>query len=140
MTSKDSNHELFNDNINELQQCLENLTAEQQQDISKKWPSTLQSLVLLIEQELQKQQLPHSKKAAESIVFALGHYFGGRDIYIPKDDRLKAALRDIEIWQQFTGYNLEPLALKFGLTTRRIAEIIQAQRSAETARKQRQLF
>lgn len=65
---------------------------------------------------------------------------GSRDMYIPNGERLKDALRDIQIWREFKGDNIESLSRKFGLTERRITQIIKFQRAAYVARNQRSLF
>jgi Mor family transcriptional regulator len=61
-------------------------------------------------------------------------------MYIPNGECLKDALRDIRIWRQFKGNNLEQLAREYGLTKRRVSQIIAEQRAAFVARKQRRLF
>lgn len=132
--------DLFGQSVEELQSCLNKLSREDAAEVRKRWPSNLQSLALLIEAELSKTEVKEPQKVGESITLAIGHYFGGRDVYIPTDQRLKAALRDIKIWQEWTGNNLEFLANKYALTQRRVAEIIQHQRAVETARRQRRLF
>ena len=140
MTKQEQQTELFGSNVEELQACLSKLTPEDAAEVRKRWPSNLQSLALLIESELAKANVSNAQLVGESITMAIGHYFGGRDVYIPTDQRLKAALRDIQIWQEFNGQNMEALAIKFGLTQRRVAEIIQRQRSVELQRRQRSLF
>lgn len=132
--------ELFGSSVEELQHCLTQLSPDDAAAVRKRWPSNLQSLALLIEAELTKAKINEPRMVGEAITLAIGHYFGGRDVYIPTDQRLKAALRDIQIWQEFNGYNMESLAIKFGLTQRRVAEIIHQQRSAEIQRRQRSLF
>ena len=104
------------------------------------WPLWLQSLALLIEAEFTKAKTNEPHIVGEAITLAIGHYFGGRDVYIPTDQRLKAALREIQIWQEFNGYNMENLAIKFGLTQRRVAEVIQQQLGVEVQRRQKSCF
>lgn len=132
--------ELFGSSVEELQTCLTKLSPDDAAAVRKRWPSNLQSLALLIEAELTKAKINDPRIVGEAITLAIGHYFGGRDVYIPTDQRLKAALRDIQIWQEYKGNNIEQLANKFKLTGRRIAEIIQHQRIVETERRQRRLF
>ncbi|TMO98700.1 transcriptional regulator [Pseudoalteromonas sp. S3260] len=140
MPNQEQQSELFGESVEQLQDCLSNLSTEDAAEVRKRWPSNLQSLALLIEAELNKAKVNEAQSVGESITLAIGHYFGGRDVYIPTDQRLKAALRDIQIWQEYRGNNVEALAIKFGLTERRIAEIIQHQRAVETQRRQRSLF
>ncbi|WP_335695451.1 Mor transcription activator family protein [Shewanella psychrophila] len=49
-------------------------------------------------------------------------------------------MRDIRIWREFKGNNLEQLSRDYGLTERRVSQIIAEQRAAFVARKQRRLF
>ena len=140
MPNQEQQSELFGESVEQLQDCLRKLSTEDAAEVRKRWPSNLQSLALLIEAELNKAKVNEPQLIGESITLAIGHYFGGRDVYIPTDQRLKAALRDIQIWQEYRGNNVEALAIKFGLTERRIAEIIQHQRAVETQRRQRSLF
>ncbi|WP_022944638.1 Mor transcription activator family protein [Pseudoalteromonas ruthenica] len=135
-----SQSDLFGSEVEQLQACLANLEGQELDGVRKRWPSTLQSLVMLLQRELEKKNIADADKLAEGLTFALSHYFGGRDIYLPTDKRLKAALRDIQIWAEFKGNNVECLAIKFSLTERRVLEIIQEQREAENARRQRSLF
>jgi Mor family transcriptional regulator len=132
--------ELFGESVEQLQDCLSKLSVDDAAEVRKRWPSNLQSLTLLIQAQLSRANVSNPQGLSEAITLAIGHYFGGRDVYIPTDQRLKAALRDIQIWQEYTGNNIELLANKFKLTERRIAEIIQHQRSVETERRQRRLF
>ncbi|WP_304635516.1 Mor transcription activator family protein [Pseudoalteromonas sp.] len=140
MAKQEQQKELFGESVEQLQACLSKLTPEDAAEVRKRWPSNLQSLALLIESELTKAKVGNAQLVGESIAMAIGHYFGGRDVYIPTDQRLKAALRDIQIWQEFNGQNMEAIAIKYGLTQRRVAEVIQQQRGIEFQRKQRSLF
>lgn len=132
--------ELFGESVEQLQECLSKLPPEDAAEVRKRWPSNLQSLALLVTNELSKAKVSNAQSLGEQLTLAIGHYFGGRDMYIPTDQRLKAALRDIQIWQEYKGNNLEQLATKFGLTERRVAEIVQNQRKVEVERRQRSLF
>ncbi|CAG21963.1 Mor transcription activator family protein [Photobacterium profundum] len=78
-------------------------------NVRKRWPSTLQSLSEVLNSELKRTKVdePH---LADKLTIALGHYFGGRDIYIPNGSKLKSALRNISIWREYNGRNIEQLA------------------------------
>ncbi|STQ75519.1 Mor transcription activator family protein [Grimontia hollisae] len=106
----------------------------------QRWPSTLQSLVELLRVELEREKIPNATGVAAKLTTSLAIYFGGRDIYIPKGDTLKASLRDIQIWRDFNGRNIEQLAAQHNLTERQITSIIKEQRKAEVERRQRKLF
>lgn len=61
---------------------------------------------------------------------------GGEYFYVPKDIRLAAHGRDIEIWEKFTGDNHMRLAREYGLTKQYIYRIVARMREAEYARRQ----
>ncbi|MGS0725002.1 Mor transcription activator family protein [Shewanella sp. 0m-11] len=77
---------------------------------------------------------------SEALATTISTYLGGRDIYIPNGECLNDALRDIPIWREFKGNNLEQLSRDYGLTERRVSQIIAEQRAAFVARKQRRFF
>ncbi|BCV39984.1 Mor transcription activator family protein [Shewanella algae] len=77
---------------------------------------------------------------AEALATTLSSYLGGQDLYIPKGERLNVALRNIRIWREFKDNNLEQLCRLYGLSERRVSQIVAEQRTAFVARKQRGLF
>ncbi len=119
---------------------LSNLTASEHEDSYARWPANLQSLCELMRCTLADQNVKHSEFLSKVLVTALSTYMGGRDIYIPNGERLKDALRDIQIWREFKGNNIEALSRKYKMTERRVTQIIKFQRAAFVARNQRSLF
>jgi Mor family transcriptional regulator len=127
----------------ELEQALatlKNLKPDEREDFIKRWPSTLQSLCELMRVTLEGNNVANAIMVSEALATTLSTYLGGRDMYIPNGERLKDALRDIRIWREFKGNNLEVLARDNSLTERRVSQIIAEQRAAFVARKQRRLF
>lgn len=61
---------------------------------------------------------------------------GGEYFYVPKDIRLAAHRRDVEIWDKFRGDNHMQLAREYGLTKQYIYRIIARMREANIARRQ----
>lgn len=120
--------------------ALANLDDSEHDDCIARWPSNLQSLCELLRCTLADQNVDNATFLSEVLVTALCTYLGGRDMYIPNGERLKDSLRDIQIWREFKGDNIELLSRKFGITERRITQIIKFQRAAFVARKQRSLF
>lgn len=57
--------------------------------------------------------------------------FGGENLYIPKDISSKAARRNRQIYDEFTGDNHSALAKKYGVTPQRIYTIVKEQRQME---------
>lgn len=39
----------------------------------------------------------------------MAHYFGGKSFYLPAGDKIKEALRDAQIYQEFNGKNVPEL-------------------------------
>jgi Mor family transcriptional regulator len=143
LDTDDNQLELIAAESTELEQALltlSSLNTDERLDFMQRWPSTLQSLCELMRVTLEGHAISNSVQISEALATTLSTYLGGRDIYIPNGDRLKDALRDIRIWREFKGNNLEQLSRKYGLTERRISQIITEQRAAFVARKQRRLF
>ncbi|WP_077753620.1 Mor transcription activator family protein [Shewanella psychrophila] len=135
--------DLIHSNAFELEQALETLQTlkpDERSDYIKRWPSTLQSICELMRITLEGQKVGNAMVISEALATTLSTYLGGRDLYIPNGERLKDALRDIRIWREFKGNNLEQLSRDYGLTERRVSQIIAEQRAAFVARKQRRLF
>ena len=126
-----------------LEQALETLQTlkpDERSDYIKRWPSTLQSIFELMRITLEGQKVSNAMVISEALATTLSTYLGGRDLYIPNGERLKDALPDIRIWREFKGHNPEQLSSDYGLTERRVSQIIAEQRAAFVARKQRRLF
>ena len=140
---QDNQLDLLATNAAELEQALAALSElkdDERSDFIHRWPSTLQSLSALMQVTLKKHGVSNADRISEDLATGLSLYFGGRDMYIPNGESLKKALRDIKIWNEFKGNNLEQLSREYGLTERRISEIIAEQRAVLVARKQRRLF
>ena len=67
---------------------------------------------------------PQNTGEAQDIVVVIVHHLDGRNIYLPRDDRLKRA-----IYHAFTGSNHRELAQKSELTTAQPYNIIRNQRA-----------
>ncbi|WP_299001750.1 Mor transcription activator family protein [uncultured Shewanella sp.] len=141
--SQDKQLDLVPSSAEELEQTLavlQSLTEDERKDFIHRWPSTLQSLCELMRVTLEGYKVNNALMLSEALATSLSTYLGGRDVYIPNGERLKDALRDIQIWREFKGNNLELLSRSYGLTERRVSQIIAEQRAAFVARKQRKLF
>ncbi|WP_299001705.1 Mor transcription activator family protein [uncultured Shewanella sp.] len=141
--SEDKQLDLVPSSAEELEQTLavlQSLTEDERKDFIHRWPSTLQSLCELMRVTLEGYKVNNALMLSEALATSLSTYLGGRDVYIPNGERLKDALRDIQIWREFKGNNLELLSRSYGLTERRVSQIIAEQRAAFVARKQRKLF
>lgn len=77
---------------------------------------------------------------ARAGVLALSEYLGGRYFYLAKGDSLKAALRDDEIWREFTGRNISELAERHRVSERHVYRVLAEQRAMRKNRRQGKLF
>ncbi|WP_087022458.1 Mor transcription activator family protein [Thaumasiovibrio subtropicus] len=139
MTQQVLQQEIFTESTSELHDLLDHLEHIAPDALQHRWPSSLQSIAELFRFELERSGVtdPH---IANKLVLSLGHYLGGRDIYIPNGNILKTAVRNIQIWRDFNGRNIEALAVQYQLSERQITSILKEQRTAEVKRRQRALF
>ena len=57
--------------------------------------------------------------------------YSGSTLYIPKVESITKEARDERIREEFTGGNLHELALRYGLTDRRVREILSENHTGE---------
>ena len=126
--------------LQDLLQQLENLPDDQRQDVVKRIPAMLQSLMALFTSELRSKGAKEPERLAEHLVICMANYFGGMQLYLPRNDKLALELRNIRIYQQHRGGNTEQLARQYGLTSIQIYHIVREQTTAERARRQMGLF
>ncbi len=126
--------------LQDLLQQLENLPDDQRQDVVKRIPAMLQSLMALFTSELRSKGAKEPERLAEHLVICMANYFGGMQLYLPRNDKLALELRNIRIYQQHRGGNTEQLARQYGLTAIQIYHIVREQTVAERARRQMGLF
>ncbi|MCT6700901.1 Mor transcription activator family protein [Rheinheimera sp. 4Y26] len=126
--------------LQDLLQQLESLPDEQRQDVVKRIPAMLQSLMALFASELRSKGAKEPERLAEHLVICLANYFGGMQLYLPRNDKLALELRNIRIYQQHRGGNTEQLARQYGLTSIQIYHIVREQTTAERARRQLNIF
>ncbi|EKE75205.1 Mor transcription activator family protein [Gallaecimonas xiamenensis] len=126
----------------DLDQILAHLDQLSDSDVKKLWPQTLVNLVEVFEAAFKREGLSEddAKGLAKVAVVSQAHYMGGRTFYLPRDERLKKALRNIRIWQEFTGRNKHELLEKYQLTMSQLVNIINEQKALQTAKVQMQLL
>ena len=127
------------DDLDELLANIDTLESD-----PKLWPKALHDLICVIESQIKRHHPALTDQAyelARSNVMAIAHYLGGRQLYLPRDDRLQRALRDHRIYERYKGRkNHDELATEYGLTTIQIYNIVAQQRQLATARVQPRLF
>jgi len=120
---------------------LDGLDDEIRQD-AQNWPSLLADLVEVLYDHFSGRRGTDpevSREVVQDIVVVIAHYLGGRAVYLPRDDRLKRAIRDALIYKAFDGGNHLALARQTGLTTTQIYNIISRQRRLKLDRVQMKL-
>lgn len=122
--------DLFDASSITADQILDGLNPDLRND-DRLWPSILAELVDIVA-DMAQERWHHSPESAiekaQDVAVAISHYLGGRTVYLPRDDRLKRAIRDIAVYRAFDGSNHLALAKKTGLTTTQIYNIIAKQR------------
>lgn len=124
-----------------VDQVLDELGHDLRND-PRSWPTLLAELVDVIFDYLNGLDILDSDKSltlAQDLVIVISHHLGGRSIYLPRDDRLRRAVRDAVIYRSFDGSNHLDLARKTGLTTTQIYNIISRQRRLRYDKKQMSL-
>lgn len=94
------------------------------------WSSFLTELVDVVAdyQESKKGLEPDKAvEEAQNVIAVISHYFGGRNIYLPKGDRLWRAMRNIAIFKAFNGSNHTELSIKYKLSVTMIYNIINSE-------------
>ncbi len=102
------------------------------------WPTLLAELVDVVADHMETRERLDPETAifkAQDVVLAISHHLGGRAVYLPRDDKLKRAIRDNSIYRAWkAGATHAELASKMGLTTARIYSIISGQRQLRRGR------
>ena len=111
-------------------------------ECSKSWAPTLRDLVAVMHDELLKTGLVPEQafKLAQRLVLRQSHFMGGKQYYLPRDERMKKALRDIKIFYQFSGFNIRELSESYQLTSQQIYCVIREQKALWRERNQYKLF
>ena len=110
--------------------------------LSDNWPQLLAELVDVLVALYRRKGMNDDKAVieAQDAVLAIAHYLGGRQFYLPKGEPLRAALIARTIYVLNRGNNKLQLAERFGVSERRIEQIIAEQSRIQVRRRQGQLF
>ena len=135
---KATQQDLFDTDAMSIDQVLGGLSPELRKD-PRLWPATLAELVDVIADHLDGLSMfeaDESMELAQNLILVVAHHLGGQAIYLPRDDKLKRAIRDASIFRSFDGFNHRELAKKTGLTAAQIYSIIASQRRLREDRQQ----
>lgn len=85
--------------------------------------------------------IPHAQAemAMRGVAHVLCQEYGGQSIYVAKDTEFDLQLRDLALWQAFSGSNVTDLAVQFGISERQVEYIVAHMRRTESARTQPRL-
>ena len=110
-------------------------------DVAHTWPKTLAELTdVLCTYFTRALPAEQALDQAQKVIIVIAHHLGGRMFYLPRDEKLRQALRDDAIWRQFNGTNVTELAREHDLTPNRIYQIIADQRALHRKKNQPELF
>jgi len=112
-------------------------------DDPRAWPQLLADLVDVTLGHLQRRlglDAPAARLEAQALILVMAEYFGGRMIYLPKNEKLRRALRDTLIWHEFTGDNVAELGRRYDLSDIQIYNVLREQRRLHRAKTQADLF
>lgn len=123
----------------ELERLLE---ADPGEVPEERWTQSLVDMIRV--QEAMYRRRGYSEDEAFALardgVMALAEYFGARMWYLPRGDRLRAALRDAEIYRRAKRGNIRDLAMEFGLSEPQIYRINRQQKALHLKKIQGRLF
>jgi len=97
----DNDMQLFSETEADLDQLLDYAAKAGEQDIDR-WENSLSAFIDIWAACLQRTEAMAPEDAgriARALAAETAHYQGGRTFYFPKDDRLRRALRDNQIWE-----------------------------------------
>lgn len=136
MSNAQAQQQLFDPMDADVESILAHLD-EVDRDDPRVWPQTLADLVDVLTDHLERRKgtsLERARRDAQELIVVLANYFGGRQVYLPRDEKLRLALRDNQIWYDFDGRNIDVLGHRFRLTRQQVYTIIARQRSLHKKR------
>ncbi|WP_145538191.1 Mor transcription activator family protein [Yersinia alsatica] len=135
---------LFADDHAELGQLLDRMDDIPLGELHARWPQLLADLIDLFSVELQRQGYDEiaARLTTSKLAGVLAHYFGGRAVYLPTGEALKAALRDNKLFNEWSisKGNVDCLARKYALTNSTVYAILRQQLALHRKRYQAELF
>ena len=129
---------LFDDEHANIGALFDHLDHIPDVELQNRWPSLLVEVIDVMQAELLRQNFAadKAKTTASKLVGVMAHYFGGKSFYLPAGDKIKEALRDAQIYQDFNGKNVPELVKKYRLSESTIYAILRNQRTLQRKRHQ----
>lgn len=111
-------------------------------EVRKRWPQTLWDMVTGVRHTLIRDGVDEATAKRQSLIIVrdFANWFGGRMEYLPRGDALTTAIKHRQIWDDYDGRNVLPLARKYNLTDVRIYEILREQKALHKKRLHGDLF
>lgn len=144
MDTQDNQTDLFGDEFTaNMQGMLMNMQDLDLEDLKQLWPMRLVEFYEILSHSIaltggitgeQNTQL------SASMVTAIAQHFGGVSFYLPHNEKLTKAIRDIKIWKEFKGNNYAQLAKKYRVSEMTIRTAIATQYQMRRAKVQPSLF
>lgn len=113
-------------------------------EVSKKWPRDLIALVDIYGAALKRMGYneDQGRKISHALLAEQANYCGGRYFYLPKLDALKKAIRDVDLYKDWSDRGIQPeeLSRKYKLSSVHVYRIIKEQQAYYRKRVQPELF
>lgn len=111
-------------------------------EIRAKWPAALVDMTDVAAAALARDgvDVAIARRQAVTVMRALAIYHGGRKFYLPNGEALDRALRNMRIWDDFNGNNVDDLARRYRLSDVQIYAILSEQRTLHRRKTQPDLF
>lgn len=107
-------------------------------DEQERWPELLKEFHDVLKAQLIRQGADAT--LAPGLLLALCEHLGGCQVYIPRGDALKRSVRDMQIWNEFNGHNVDELARRHQMSFVSIYKALARMRALERKRRQPELF
>jgi len=108
--------------------------------VKKTYPEVLADLAAQVATRLIDRGIPEATaiEVGGELADHFTEYWGGLQIYIPKNLRYQITQRDQEIFEEFDGSNMEAICRKHGITVRSFYRVINSVRTNRKKGKPRQ--
>ncbi len=102
------------------------------------FPALLAELNALLRQQLAR--IGADPAHSLELVVAICNHIGGIQVYVPKGKILEELIRDMRIWRDFDGKNIQELVMRHRVTYKTVYKAIKRMRRLEREKYQMQLF
>ncbi|ELE2164749.1 transcriptional regulator [Vibrio fluvialis] len=137
MSDREENLDMFGVENIQLSE-LDKYASELENDESERWPEAVRQMYDIFREELKKAGADES--IAIRLISATCQNFGGMQFYLGRGDALKRHIRDLQIWHDFTGNNVDEIIKKYNVGYSQVYRIIARMRQREIKRNQPSLF